>query len=160
MLNSFVKFQDFSVKYLDIFKFFTTWVVFIVLFHPYTKDVFNLHLLAIVLLAGGAYISFVTPRKYVVRFGSREYTFDGVLRLITIDILFHLFMFLFIVETYWQKYELFDVRTANSILLGITYLMFINVRKAYMIEENDVRNILISVLMTFVLFNIITKTVS
>jgi hypothetical protein len=137
VLNRFQNIYDFATEYLDILKFFTTWVLILLITHHHTKDVFNLVFLATVVAAAGSYISFVKPKQYVFRFGKKEYTVDGTLRLITVDLLFHLIMLIFVIETYGTYYSLFSYQTANAILLCVFYYLTFNIYRIYGIDKKD-----------------------
>jgi hypothetical protein len=121
-----------------IFKFLSIWVWILVILHSYTSDVFNLIFLTLFVLTGGAYISFVHPRYYSFSFGCITIKTDALWKRLTIEIIFHFLLLMYVMIIYQNKYALFSYQTLNSVLLLIVYFIIINVRKMYHLQNNDI----------------------
>jgi hypothetical protein len=140
--------------YLQIFMFFTTWNVLLVIFNRYTYKYINLLYTSFITLFIGLYLSFINPRRFVFRFANKKYKFVSWEKFISIDIIFHIFVFLYIYyKYYFVYYKNIDACTEDQLLILslcilFTYIICINVEKIYGIT-------LLEFLIVFCIANII-----
>lgn len=127
---------EFFNRYFYIFKFFTTWNIIFVLLHAYTHQIVNLLYLSYVTLMIGLYLSFVNPKKFVFKFGDKKYVFDKWSKFLSVDVLFHICVFLFVFYCYSVYYLKYgdDSQLLLSILIIFFYISMINVKKVYGVD--------------------------
>lgn len=140
--------------YLQIFMFFTTWNVLLVIFNNITYKHINLLYTSFITLFIGLYLSFINPRRFIFKFGKKKYKFVSWEKFIAVDIVFHIFIFLYIYYKYYNSYySLLDKCAEDEILIIsicilFTYIICINVQKVYGIT-------LLEFLIIFCIVNII-----
>ena len=140
--------------YLQIFMFFTTWNVLLVIFNNITYKYIDLLYTSFITLFIGLYLSFINPRRFIFRFGLKKYKFVSWEKFIAVDIVFHIFIFLYIYYKYYNSYySLLDKCEEDEILIIslcilFTYIICINVQKVYGIT-------LLEFLIVFCIANII-----
>ncbi len=144
-------FVDIADRYLYVLKFFSTWVVFLTLMSKYTAGTLNLVFLAIFVIVGGAYISYVYPRYYAYPFGPWQIKVQGAAMGFT-DYFFHLMLLIYVLETFGDKYSLFSVQTLNSIALMVVYWLLIDYKEVYHLRSIDVKAIAVMFAVTLAVF--------
>lgn len=118
-------------RYLYAFRFFTTWMVLLVLFHHHTHKHINLLLLATVTLVVGLYLSFVNPRKFVFYFEGVRYEYTGLQKFIIVDVIFHVMLMYFVWSRYKGHYVLWEPRTLAAIALLLLYILLHDIKRIY-----------------------------
>lgn len=139
-----------------IFKYLSIWIWILVILHRYTSNTFNLIFLTLFVCIGGAYVSFVNPKYYLFKFGSIKIKTEHLIKLLTIEVVFHFMLLMFVFTYYGNKYTLFSHQTLNSILLLIVYYFLINVQQMYHIQEKDILIITLVFIIILSLFHYIT----
>jgi len=147
-----MRFEDkFYVLY-----FFTTWSFFLCLFHSYFYKCIDLMYLSFVVLIVGTYLSFVYPRKYVVEKDKNCFVFDNITRLLCIDLVVHLLMFVLIYKRYHSYYSKsgFDFKICMSLVLIAIYFVMLRNIDVYLLPKIDMIAMLIvsSILYLVVLY--------
>ncbi len=123
--------------YLQIFMFFTTWNVLLVIFNNITYKYIDLLYTSFITLFIGLYLSFINPRRFIFRFGTKKYKFVSWEKFIAVDIVFHIFIFLYIYYKYYNNYYSLLNKCAEDEILIISlcilfiYIICINVQKVY-----------------------------
>ena len=139
MLNSYKNMEaathlrSFNKQYLYAFKFFTTWVLILAIFHRHVYKNINLLYLSFITLVVGLYLSFINPRRFVFYFENVRYEYTGLQKFIIVDIIFHILVFALIAERYglYYKSKGFDNGFLWALaILGI-YLCFYDPRRVY-----------------------------
>ncbi len=151
MLNSFSRTNEFLNNYFYVLKYLTLWIAMLVIFHKYTSQIFNLLFLTMLILIGGVYISFVSPKYYLFRFSNHLLKVDKLMERCFIEFFVHFLMLLFIIMNQYKIHQLFSVQTLNSILFTITYLLIVDVKTVYNIQNIDIINILMFFVVSYVL---------
>ncbi len=128
-------------KYLYPLYFFTTWSVLFVIFHKHLFKHLHLLYITFVVMVCGLYLSFINPRKFVAYIAGEKYTYTGVQKFIIADMIFHIYVFWFILTKYGSYYRghtnnIIDVRIVNALLVMGVYLLFIkgNIKATYGIQ--------------------------
>jgi hypothetical protein len=124
------------LNYFQIFTFFTTWNIMLIIFNKFVYNYINLLYTSFITLFIGLYLSFINPRKFIFRFGENKYIFTGWEKFISVDITFHIIAFLYIFYKYFDYYNSLDEYTENKLLMISVILIFIyigsvNVKKVY-----------------------------
>lgn len=118
--------------YLHVFLFFTTWNVLLVTLHPITHKYVNLLYLSFITTMIGLYLSFVNPKRFVLRFGKTKYYYTGLEKFFIVDITFHILVLVYVMYIYHVFYSLPNWReTSGAILILIIYLCTINIQRVY-----------------------------
>lgn len=112
---------------MNVFKFFTIWVLILTIFNKYTNSIFNLTFLSLLVLLGGFYLSFVHPKYYNVEIVGKTIKIDGCTRFILVDLILHLGVFLY----NYNRFGLSTVSILPSILLVLFYLISIDFYNLY-----------------------------
>jgi len=123
-------------NYLHIFMFFTTWNVLLVIFNKYVYKYINILYTSFITLFIGLYLSFINPRRFIFRFGEKKYSFTSWEKFIAVDIVFHIFTFLYVYYNYFVYYKSLDKCAEDKLLIVslivlFTYIICINVKKIY-----------------------------
>lgn len=116
----------------NIHLFFTTWLFMLIVFAKYTHKYIDLHFLSLLVLCIGLFMSFVTPRKYVIVLQNKEYAFSSWNRLLCIDVL-HLLMFC-IVYLYVPYRFTLDKYVA-AIIMFLFYFLIVDTNKVYNVSN-------------------------
>ena len=119
--------------YLYAFKFFTTWVLILIIFHKYIHNYINLLYLSFITLICGLYLSFINPRKFVFYFDGKKYIYNGIEKFIIVDMFFHILVFYFVYTHYNIYYRTsgYDVKLIWALLIILLYVIFTNIKKIY-----------------------------
>lgn len=120
--------------YFYSFKFFTTWVLVMALFHKYVFDKVNLLFLSWMTCIVGLYFSFINPRKFVFYFEGLKYEYTGLEKFIIVDILFHVLVLIAIYQYYGAYYKsigLGNSQTLIALVIMMIYLAMFDVKKIY-----------------------------
>lgn len=114
----------------NIHKFFTLYVILLLVFHKHTAKYVDLLLLSVIVFVIGCYLSFVEPKKYVFYIFNKELEISNGLRLALVDTT-HLAMLIFaLVIT--QRLEVYQV--LMSLLILIMYTSLVDMRKVYLVS--------------------------
>lgn len=114
----------------NIHKFFTLYVIILLVFHKHTSKYVDLLLLSVIVFIIGCYLSFIEPKKYVFYVFNNEYEISNGLRLALVDTT-HLVMLIFaLVIT--QRLEVHQVLA--SLLILIVYTSLVDIRRVYLIS--------------------------
>ena len=125
-------------NYFYVFKYLTSWVALLVVFHTYTYNVFNLLLLTLLVCVGGFYISFVYPKYYTYQFASLQIKINTIMERCALEFLVHFALLLYVFKTYRCKYNIVSYQTLNSIMLILAYFIMIDVRTMYNLRTMDI----------------------
>lgn len=123
------------IEYLYAFKFFTTWMVVMCLFHKQLHMHIHLLYLAFIVCLMGLYMSFVNPRKFVFYFEGERYVYTGFQKFVIVDMFFHVAVLYAIATMYTGFYG--DGRRStrgmyiNAFLLLIIYACITNTKAVY-----------------------------
>jgi hypothetical protein len=141
-------------NYLYALRFFTFWMVFLIVFHHYTYKYVNLLYLSYVTLICGLYLSFINPRRFVFYFEGVRYEYTGVQKFIIVDLIFHILVFYFVYRRYASYYTSnYDMRLLVSFIIVIIYALFNNIKKIYGISFIELFSVFcISTILYFILF--------
>ena len=145
-------------RYLYFLKFFSTWVVLLTVMSKYTADTFNLVFLAIFVIAGAAYISYVYPRYYTYPLGPLQVRVEGAATGI-VDYFFHFMLLIYVLETFGDKYSLLSVQTLNSIALLAVYWLLIDYKAVYHVGNDDVKAIFVMFVVTLAVFLTVRRVI-
>lgn len=120
-------------RYLYAFRFFTTWMIVLVVFHHTTHRYINLLLLATVTAVVGLYLSFVNPRRFVFYFEGERHEYTGLQKFIIVDIMFHVLMLYFVWSRYGRHYMRCGIGELDVVALALLvgYVLTHDVRKVY-----------------------------
>lgn len=120
-------------RYLYAFRFFTTWMIVLVIFHHTTHRYINLLLLATVTAVVGLYLSFVNPRRFVFYFEGERYEYTGLQKFIIVDIMFHVLMLYFVWLRYGGHYLTCEVGHLDmvAVALLVGYVLAHDVQRIY-----------------------------
>lgn len=121
--------NDFITKYFYVIFFFTTWNILLVVFHKYTSEYIDLLYLSFITMFIGLYLSLVNPRKFVFRYDDKKYVFMGFQKFLMIDIVFHIFIFLYVFFYIHESFS--EKKLLGSILILAVYIICINIKKVY-----------------------------
>lgn len=124
---------NFLHRYTSFALFFTTWNVILVILHKYTSAWFDLMYLSFITLAIGSYLSFINPRRFVFRFGDKKYTFKGLEKFLTVDMIFHIGVFCYVYYLYNTHYIIKsnDVQLFASVMLIAIYIAIVDIKRVY-----------------------------
>lgn len=143
--------------YLDISKYFTSWIILLVISHRYTSKVFNLILLTLLTCVGGLYISFVYPKFYQFQFSSLQITVSTFTERSITEFFIHFLLLLFVLNIYNDNYMFFSSQSLNSIIFIIVYLLMIDVRKVYHLRYSDIAKISLFFMITLIMLFLYKK---
>lgn len=146
MWNTLRTFED---TYLRVFRFFSVWVMILILTHGYTAPIFNLVFLAIFVLVGGLYIAFIYPRYYTFRFANIRLKIDSFIFRFLIEFGVHFMLLVYVLQRYGNTYSLLSWQTLNSIVLILAYYLFHNVKAIYHLRKKDIHNIVITFVIVY-----------
>jgi len=124
------------LDYFHILYFFTTWNVLLILFNKFVFKYIHLLYTSFITLFIGLYLSFINPRRFIFRFGPKKYIFTSWEKFIAVDIVFHIFAFIYIYFKYFGYYSSLDNCNEDkiliiSILILFSYIISINVNRVY-----------------------------
>ncbi len=121
-----------------LYKFFTLWVVLLVLFNKYTYKYVNLEYLTFITLIVGLYLSYINPKFYRFKILDKWYEIRKTCeKFFLVDLLFHILTFYFVYKTYHNEYIKYDKRTFSSLLLILVYYLLIDINKVYNISAKE-----------------------
>ena len=81
---------------------------------------------------------YIYPRHYSLKFNSINIKTENVITLLAIDIIFHLWLLVYVIKFYNNKYTLFSYQTLNSISLIVIYCILVDVYKIYHLRNKDI----------------------
>lgn len=140
-------------KRVDIMKFFTVWVIILVVLHRFTSSRINLVFLTLTVFVIGSYFSFVYPRLYKLHIGDSTYIYSSIQRFIIVDCLAHFCTFAFVALLYADTYQLMSSQTLVAFALVMVYLYLFKTTSVYGVTLRELSvPILMSVLMYVVIF--------
>lgn len=147
--------MDIEKNYLYAFRFFTCWMIIMIIFHHYTHKYINLLYLSLVTMIGGLYLSFINPRKFIFYFEGVRYEYTGIQKFIIVDLIFHILAFYFIYCRYSKYYtNMFDMKFLISCIILFIYMLSYNIRKVYGISLMELFSVcIISTIIYFILFH-------
>lgn len=123
-----------------ILHFLTTWCLLLIILHRYLHKYIDILMVSTVVLVAGSYVSYINPRKYILKYEKNTVIVEGLFKTLTVDMI-HIFMFLWSVLWY-GKYYLNNPNklqtTIGAIALLITYYLVFNPSKVYEITEKEV----------------------
>lgn len=116
-------------------RFFTTWLLILVMFHKYTYPYVNLLLLAFVTSVIGLYFSFINPRRFVFHMQDERYEYTGLQKFIIVDMFFHILVLWLVWSMYGKYYASNDVwmqqHTWVALALFALYATITDIKRIY-----------------------------
>jgi hypothetical protein len=136
-----------------LYKFFTFWVVFLVLGNKYTYKYVNLEYLTFITLLIGLYLSYINPGYYRFKLLDKWYEIRNTCeKFILVDLLFHILTFYYVYKIYRNEYIKLDKRIVISLLLIMIYYILIDIEKIYNISEKELMGVFVIVNIIYLLF--------
>jgi hypothetical protein len=141
-----------------IFRYFTIWILYLVIFHYISSKIFSLPFLTFIVLFNGLYLSYINPKKYYIDFNDKTIIIDGYKKIL-LDIFCHICPFLFIYKIYGIETFFNNWKIIPSLLLILLYNYIYNPSIIYHININEfiilcISSILSYYLLTFIIFSI------
>jgi len=133
-----------------IYKFLTTWIFVLVLFHKITSKIFSLPFLTFLILFMSLYISYINSTKYFLEYKKKTFVIDGYIKNL-IDFYFHICPFLFIYFNYKIEPFFNNWKIIPSLLLIIIYISFYNPYKIYHLPINEIIIVSIFTIFSYIL---------
>lgn len=136
-------------------RFFTTWLLILVIFHKYVHPYVNLLLLAFVTATIGLYFSFINPRRFVFYMQGERYEYTGLEKFIIVDMFFHLLVLYFVWSMYGPYYMSQDTWTYHGTwaafgLLAL-YALITNIKRIYGVSFIETISVFIIALIAYTL---------
>lgn len=118
-----------------LYEFFTVWVVVLAIAGKWTSRWFDLMLLSFVTLFVGLCLSFIHPRRYTLRVGGKDRIVDGIERLVVVDLLAHVLVFVVVAATVGPSND--PIKIVNSISLMTVYALLVDVPEVYGVKLRE-----------------------
>lgn len=133
----------------NLFDFFTTYLLLLVIFNKYTAKHIDLFFLTIITLFMGIFISYYHPKYYHFVFNNHEYNMSGYRRWIVDAIHIALFIYtsLYVANT-TNQYTI-----TNSILILIVYLFLFDIEKVYRVNKQDLIVIGLIIIILYIIWH-------
>ena len=120
-----------------LYRYFTIWILFLVIFHSISSKLFSLPFLTFITLLNGLYLSYINPKKYYIDYKNETIIIDGYKKIL-FDIYFHICPFLFIYKTYGIETFFNNWKIIPSLLLIFIYNYIYNPSLIYHIHINEI----------------------
>lgn len=134
-----------------IFKFLTIWSFFLSLFHNYVNSYISLPFLSFICMIMGLYISYINPKKYVIYNYNKPIEIkNNLIKLLFIDIPFHILVFLFIIYKYGFD-DIYDIKIITTLLLIFFYYSINDISFIYKISIKELQLLFIVAILLYIL---------
>lgn len=120
-----------------LFRYFTFWILLLVIFHKITHKIFSLPFLTFTILITALYISYINPAKYYFPYNDITYEITGYPKLI-IDIIFHFATFLYIYRIYGYEPFFNNIKIVFSLILVLIYNLLNCASNIYHLSINEI----------------------
>jgi hypothetical protein len=118
-------------------KYFTIWILILVIFYKLSSKIFSLPFLTFIILFMGLYISYINPTKYFIEYKNKIYIIDGFEKNL-LDIYLHIFPFLFIYLKFGIEPFFNNIKIIPSLLLIILYNLLYCPNKLYHLPNYEI----------------------
>ena len=135
--------------------FFTTYLLFLIIFYKFTSKYIDLLLLAFVTFIISMYITYIYPRKFTI-YLDKEYVVSGYNRIYADIIHFGLFIAAFYINTS-QNINIYQILT--SIILIFTYILCINAEKLYGVSKDTLYKLGCYSILIYLVYYIYNKNI-
>jgi hypothetical protein len=135
---------------LYIFKFFTTWVAILTIFHKYSNHYISLPFLTYFVMTAGLYLSFIHPGYFIIYKGQTKQVIRDPQKFILVDLPFHIGLFYFVYNTYGLDCVP-DDRILASIILIFLYIIICDAPKVYGVHIFEMMIVSMASLLSYVI---------
>jgi hypothetical protein len=118
------------------FRYFSTWVLLLVVFHKYTHDFIDLYFISGIVFVLSMFVSYISPGYLNYEQNGNVYKIEGPLKVL-IDVTIHILPFVFISLYYGQNIQS-GLCLSNAMLIMLIYLILFDPKRVYNVGDKSV----------------------